>query len=175
MWTSWPCCKTMSFGKQARGVSEGAETPQEQLEPHNVTSVVVAAVHPNAATIWGMIGECKVEIMLDSGSSISLIQESKAAPFSNEHTISPSGLQLVSASGDNIPVLGCMTLPLCIGELQATYPLVVVKSLITPVILGLDFLQKHGIILDFTSSPVKIGSHYTTQVLTIVQKISNLC
>ena len=64
LWTSWP-----------RGVSEGAEAPQEQLEPHNVVSVVVAAVCPNAATIWGMLGEHKVEIMLDSGSSISLIQQ----------------------------------------------------------------------------------------------------
>ena len=63
--------------------------------------------------------------MLDSGSSILLIQESMAAPFSNTHKISPSGLQLVSASGDNIPKLGCMTLPLCIGKLQATHPSVV--------------------------------------------------
>ena len=58
---------------------KGQRHPQEQLEPHNIVSVVVAAVHSNAAAAWGMIGECKVEMMLDSGSSISLIQESTAA------------------------------------------------------------------------------------------------
>ena len=92
LWTSWPCHEAMFIGKRPRGVSEGAEAPQEQLEPHNVVSVVVAAVRPNAATIWGMLGEHKVEIMLDSGSSISLIQESTATPFSKEYKILPSGL-----------------------------------------------------------------------------------
>ena len=51
VWTSWSCCETMSIGKWPRGVSEGAEIPQEQLEPHNVISVVVAAVRPNAAIV----------------------------------------------------------------------------------------------------------------------------
>ena len=51
---------------------------------------------------------------------------------------------------------------MCIGELQTAHPLVVVKSLITPVILGLDFLQKYRMILDFTSSSVKIDSKLDT-------------
>ena len=120
--------------------------------------MVVAAVRPNAATTCGMVGECKVEIMLDSGSSISLIQESTAAAFSTEYNTVLFGLKLVSASGDNIPVLGCMTLPLCVGGVQASHPLVIVQSLIVPVILGLDFLQKYGMVLDFTSNSVKISS-----------------
>ena len=100
--------------------------------------------------------------MLDFGSSISLIQESIVTPFSDKNKISPSGLQLTSASGDNILILGCITLPLCIVELQTSHSLVVVKSLITPVILGLDFLQKYRMILDFTSSSVKIDSKLDT-------------
>ena len=146
----------------AKGCLRRAETPQEQLEPLNVTSVMVAAVRPGAATIWDKIGDKKVEIILDFGSLISLIQESIATPFSDKNKISPSGLQLTSASGDNILILGSITLPLCIGELQTSHPLVVVKSLITPVILGLDFLQKYRMILDFTSSSVKIDSKLDT-------------
>ena len=96
--------------------------------------------------------------MLDSGSSILPIQESTAAAFSTEYNMVSFGLKLVSASGDNIPVLGCMTLPLCIGGVQASCPLVIVQSLIIPVILGLDFLQKYGMVLDFASKPVKISS-----------------
>ena len=94
MSATWPSPKKLPVDKEVcylcgqaghvvwpRGVSEGAETPQEQLEPLNVTSVMVAAVRPSAATIWGKIGDKKVEIMLDSGSSISLIQESIVTPF----------------------------------------------------------------------------------------------
>ena len=52
MWKSWPCHTTMSIGKQPRGASEGAEAPQEQLEPLNVTSEIVAAVCPSAVIFW---------------------------------------------------------------------------------------------------------------------------
>ena len=40
-------------------------------------------------------------MMLDSGSSISLIEESVAASFSTEANTTPSSLKLVSAAGDN--------------------------------------------------------------------------
>ena len=33
---------------------------------------------------------------------------------------------------------------------------IVVNSLVTPVILGTDFLQKHGLTLDFTADPVTV-------------------
>ena len=99
--------------------------------------------------------------MLDSGSSISLIQESLAADFSAAQMPTSVGLTLVSAAGEDIPVLGWITLPLCVQTLKATHPLIVVQSLIAPVILGLDFLQKHRLVLDFTSSPVKISNFST--------------
>ena len=38
------------------------------------------------------------------------------------------------------------------------HPFVVVQSLITPVISGIDFMQKHGLVLDFTITPVTIHS-----------------
>ena len=132
----------MLIGKWTRDVSEGAEASQEQLKPHRI-SLVVAAVRPNAATTWGMVGERKVEMMLDSVSSISLIQESVVAAFSTEYNAVSFGSKLVSASGDNIPVLGCMTLSLCIEEVQASHPLVVVQSLIIPVILGLEIFFRN--------------------------------
>ena len=34
---------------------------------------------------------------------------------------------------------------------------VVVNILITPAILGMDFLQQHNIVIDFASTPVKIS------------------
>ena len=34
---------------------------------------------------------------------------------------------------------------------------VVVNSLVVPVILGVDFLQTHGVLLDFSTTPVKFG------------------
>ena len=49
-------------------------------------------------------------------------------------------------------------LPLCLGKLQVSHNFVVVHSLIVPVILGVDFLQKYNLVLDFGSNPVSINS-----------------
>ena len=52
--------------------------------------------------------------MLDSGSSIALIPESIATAFSRPIEAAPNGLRLVSAAGNTISVLGCITLPVCL-------------------------------------------------------------
>ena len=96
--------------------------------------------------------------VVDSGSSISLIQEGVAIAFSRPIEKSPKGLQLISAEGKEIPVLGCITLPLRLGKLKVNHNFVVVHSLIAPVILGVNFLQKYNLVLDFTSTPVSITS-----------------
>ena len=59
----------------------------------------------------------------------------------------------MSAAGDPIPVIGNIIAPIQVGNLTAYHPLVVVQSLIVPVILGMDFLQHHGLTLDFTTTP----------------------
>ena len=43
-----------------------------------------------------------------------------------------------------------------VGNIHTDHNFIVVHPLITPVILGMDFLQKHGIVLDFTTIPVTI-------------------
>ena len=92
--------------------------------------------------------------MMDSGSSISLMMESFAKNYRNQ--AAPKGLKLVSAAGEPIPVIGEVVAPVSVGTLHVDHNFVVVHSLITPVILGIDFLHKHGIVLDFTTTPVTI-------------------
>ena len=89
--------------------------------------------------------------MLDSGSSISLIQESVLPDLSAEPRV-------VSAAGEPISVVRHVNLPVKIEQLHVDHSLVVVRSLITPVILGLDFLRKHCLVLDFTSTPIGVAS-----------------
>ena len=47
---------------------------------------------------------------------------------------------------------------MCLDKLQVSHDFVIVHSLIAPVILGVDFLQKYNLVLDFTSNPVCITS-----------------
>ena len=75
--------------------------------------------------------------------------------------VSKASVHVVSAMGEPIPVLGRVTLPVQVGPIKVDHPLVVVQSLITPVILGIDFLQAHGLILDFTTTLVHVTTRPT--------------
>ena len=124
---------------------------------------MVAAVRSKATVITGRFGGVAAELMLDSGSSVSLVQSDLLARA--QGTVQPvkatRPLQLVTASGERLPVLGHIKAPIKLGELELLHESVVVESLVAPVILGVDFLHENALVLDFTKSPV-IVRHATT-------------
>ena len=58
-----------------------------------------------------------------------------------EHTDPKLDIHLVSAAGAHLPIVDQVSVTVKLGELNN---FLVVASLITPVILGTDFLQRHG-------------------------------
>ena len=144
------------FGKQERDVSNGAGAYPITVSPH---LTVVAAARSSATTVQGRVGDTEVEVMLDSGASVSLVREDTATRLLGSQPVSEASVHVISATGEPIPVLGLVILPVQVRPIEVDHPLVVVQSLITPVILGINFLQAHGLILDFTTTPV----HVTTQ------------
>ena len=102
-------------------------------------NVVVAVARSQGAIVKGQLGNTCVEVMLDSGSSISLIKESLINGYCmNEDP--PEGLNLVSAAGEPILVIGKIMAPIHVGNIHADHSFIVIRSLITSVILGMDFL-----------------------------------
>ena len=91
--------------------------------------------------------------------------------YSRQIEKAPKGLELTSAEGKEIPVIGCITLPLCLRKLQANHNFVEVHSLISPVILGIDFLQKYKLVLDFTSTPVIVTSKPVDGLETLLKSM----
>ena len=157
---SRPLSQGVSIGKRTRGTSHGLGAPLETVSPlycHNVNSLVVAAIRTQGSIITGVIANKVVEIMIDLGSSISLVRGS----LTSYHKLNaaPRDLQLLSAAGESIPILGQITLPIQLGGLKVNHLFVVVQSLITPVILGIDFMHKHGLVLDFTTTPITVRNH----------------
>ena len=67
-------------------------------------------------------------------------------------------IQLVTASGDKLPIKDYIKVPIEVQGEKLTHDFLVVNKLITPVILGIDFLQKHGLTLNFSHSPVVIST-----------------
>ena len=83
MWAAWTCGSRLSSGKLPRGVPE-REGASQDLNPTKVTDAVAAAIQPSAAVIQGVLNNKEVDLMLESGSSISLIEGSVMTGFSTE-------------------------------------------------------------------------------------------
>lgn len=126
-----------------------------------VTDVItVATIKSRLAVAPGKLCDTVVEVMLDSGSSVSLVQQcilSRTRGWTSTDT--PKGLRLVTASGENLPIEDYVRARVKIGELDIAHDFVVVKSLVTHVILGVDFLHKNALMLDFTTNPSVFSLH----------------
>ena len=115
----------------------------------------------------GELGGVKVETMLDSGSSVSLVQRGvllQARGIKKVKGTKP--LRLVTASGDDLPIVDHIRAPVKLGELELVHEFVVVESLVAPVILGIDFLHDNALVLDFTATPVRVCNYHTPQIET---------
>ena len=87
---------------------------------------------------------------------MSLFREDVLTQLSEVCSAPPRELRLVTAAGEAIPVVGYMSVPVRLGQVNVVHPFVVVKSLIAGVILGIDFLQQHRLVLDFAYSPIQV-------------------
>ena len=80
----------MLFGKQQCGALKREAVPQEAVSSSAVGNVVVAAIRLSVALQ-------KVDMLVDSGLSISLMQESVATAYSRQIERAPNGLELTLA------------------------------------------------------------------------------
>ncbi|KAL5516749.1 hypothetical protein EMCRGX_G002156 [Ephydatia muelleri] len=105
----------------------------------------------------GKIAGVSTEIMLDSGSSVSLLRQEIVLGLKGiTRRRPPQKLKLVTASGESLPIVDYVEATVVLGNTEMKHYFFVVKDLITPVILGVDFLQDKGLVLDFTTTPVTV-------------------
>ena len=143
-------------GKQQWDTRDGPQVSPEAVGPATTAEVLIATIRPSAAVIKGELGTVAVDMMLDSGSSVSLVRNDIVDKSQGVRQITPREFHLVSAAGERTPVVGHVSVPVQVCALGVEHPFVVMDSLIAPVILGMNFLEGHGIILDFASSPVQV-------------------
>ena len=145
--------KLQAAGKRPRGTQFGPWASPDVLGPPKPVpfDVVVAAVRSNTVVVRGELGLRSMDMMLDSGSSVSLIREDVLSQLSEVCSAPPRELRLVTAAGEAIPVAGYVSVPVQLGQVRVMHPFVVVmhpflvvKSLLLGSFLELIFSNSMG-------------------------------
>ena len=119
-----------------------------------------------------------MEVMLDSGSSISLLAQLNVAQMTNIVQQPVPKILLKTASGVPLPVVQYITASVLIQsmEIPVQHDFFVVSDLIAPAILGLDFLQHHSLVLDFSEDTVQVypkGAQLPVEKQQIINDVLN--
>ena len=130
------------------------------MSPQDTNIVTVAAVRTKAAVIKGKVGGVATEMMVDSGSSVSIVRKEVLDQSQGITKIRPAPqLQLITASGEPLQVLDHIMAPVRIGQQSVSHEFVVVSNLVTPAILGVDFIQRQGMPLTNVPFPSSVDHH----------------
>lgn len=148
-----------SSGKRPRDNCTGQQSSPSSVSPADTPTITVATTKTDAVTISGYIGENAVQMMLDSGSSLSLLRCNSLASMVGVQQLSNRPIvRLVTAAGTPIAITDYVKAPVKIGNVEVTQQFLVIDSLISPVIFGIDFMKRHEVTLDLTTTPV--GVHF---------------
>ena len=87
------------------------------------------------------MGGIGTKIMLDSGSSVSLLSQDTAVQVTGAIAQPLPKIQLQTASGESLPIIDYVSVDVQIGKMKTPvrHNFIIVSSLIAPVILGIDF------------------------------------
>jgi hypothetical protein len=145
------CGKLGHFKRECR-LKQVNRTPSRVRENNYSTSV--AQKHMNhPSTIIALVGNLDFHILFDSGSSISLVRKDVIVSIkATSHKSTP--INVITASCGKMKLSDIATLPLQIGPLITKHDAYVSEHLIVPVILGTDFMKRHGIHIDFNTDSV---------------------
>ena len=144
----------MLAGKRTRDVCQGQQASPLLVSPKN--TIVVATIKSHKASIFGKVGGVSAEIMLDSGSSVSLLSQDTAQKLTGTRPQTIPFIQLQTALGESLPIIDYVSVAVQLNKMESVvyYDFIIVPKLIAPVILGIDFFQQHSLILDFTEQTI---------------------
>ena len=103
-----------------------------------------------AATILTTFGQTKCNVLVDTGAMKSCMSQAYYQQLMLPTTRPIHTCQVKSANGSNLCPIGVTECELKIGQKEYKNDFVVCEILITPCILRIDFLKKHGIFAGWT-------------------------
>ncbi|KFD66847.1 hypothetical protein M514_20991, partial [Trichuris suis] len=145
--------------RQAQGLQTNAGfLPQSNVRQDRTSSFTSLVSHKDRldCVITGGIGDIEVAMLVDSGSSASLLAVQFFSQFCSN--IQPSNLPattLTTAAGHIVQVQHRAVVPLSVGELRTQHEFLLVERLTFSCVLGADFLRRYAAQIDFADMCLK--------------------
>ena len=137
----WTCCEKLSASGKWIGDDQdrGHRSSSSYLKARDFTTAVSSEHIP---IIEGKLDTSNVKFMLDSGSSVLLIDKAYL-PLSC--VVRRRQQPLRTADGYRMGIVGSVKLMAQFGSHRTEHKLLVADQLLMPIILGLGFLSKHAV------------------------------
>ena len=102
VWKTKTRSKGLLAGKRQRDVCKGQQASPIPVSPKR--TIIIATIKTQAANIIGKVGDVQIEVLLDSGSSISLLSQDIARRLKNFSQRPLPQIELKTASGETLPL-----------------------------------------------------------------------
>jgi len=122
--------------------------------------------------MWA-VGSSSIKFLLDTGAPVSVVRyDILGDPFQQKIIATQSAT--FGANGSPLKVLGQITLPVVLDNFNFSHPLIVVKQLSVPGILGADFLVEHKATFDCNEGTLWLGDQQATIPIQIHNRIQGV-
>ena len=130
--------------KRPKGVRPRAKAPPTKANPTRVVAALTGSNYQVAARLWVSQGyEFASRVVVDTGSSASLIRKELLPDGTTLSAVKPSRWHMFDINGGLLPIVGSIDMSICIGSYRTTVTFGVVPHMSVPVLLGTDFTDVH--------------------------------
>ena len=136
------------------------ETKVDSLFSNFIQHISEINFHDSRPFVSINIAGQKFKALLDTGACITAMSLDALKSLSEKpEPVSSSGVKRISvANGNTVQVKGVYRMPITIRRTEILFPMDVIEGLNTPVILGLDFIRKSGIVINGKTNKIAMGS-----------------
>ncbi|CAI2734793.1 unnamed protein product [Schistosoma spindalis] len=149
------CMYCRRFGRRAWRC--GHNRPRNPGEPHIYHLSSCHVNHISPTTLKGRVQGVEIDILLDTGASVSLIKEAFLKRLHHKVQQKRCSSALITASGDPLKVCYKTELDLTMERCSVRHEFLVCPTLTWDMILGVDFMLKHQVSIFMDRSEAKIG------------------
>ena len=168
VWRLWPL-KTVMSGKHQKVDSVGQQRQPVKVAPKSKEptlwhtgeiSLITTSTkaYSNLPMVKGLIGKSYWDFLLDTGSSVSLVSENVVVNGKFDR-LPMQTVNVKTASCNKLQLSSFVNLPVNIGSLNTTHKVLICKTLVSPVILGTDFMSEYDIEIDFKARHIRAKGH----------------